>query len=155
MTNLRAGLSALAVTAAITAGGVGAASAATHASHSHHPAGVPCATQQTQVDKAQAKLDALTAKFAAAKAKVKKDKRALAAAKGSQRGQAQKALNRDKAKKQHLAKAKKAQVQRLLHATQRLEKCLGGSSSTPSTSTSPSASTTPSVSAPASGSPSA
>jgi hypothetical protein len=54
---------------------------------------VPCATQQAQLDKATAKLDALTAKFAAHPTKKVK-------------------------------KAKKAQAQRVAHATARLDKCV-------------------------------
>ncbi|MGC4109552.1 MAG: hypothetical protein QM747_03815 [Nocardioides sp.] len=53
----------------------------------------PCSKQQTQVDKATAKLAELTAKFAA-----------------------------HPTTKNH--KAKKAQVQRVAHATARLDKCL-------------------------------
>jgi hypothetical protein len=53
----------------------------------------PCAAQQAHVDKATAKLAALTAKYAAHPTK-------------------------------HTQKAKKAQVQRLAHATSRLETCL-------------------------------
>ncbi len=53
----------------------------------------PCATQQAHVDKATAKLAALTAKYAAHPAK-------------------------------HNQKAKKAQVQRVAHATSRLDTCL-------------------------------
>ena len=53
----------------------------------------PCATQQAQLDKATAKLAALTAKFAAHP-------------------------------NQKNLKAKKAQAQRVAHATARLDKCL-------------------------------
>ena len=145
MTNLRTGLGALAATAALTAAGIGTAAAATHAPKSHgnpHATG-PCAIQQAQVDKAQAKLDALTAKFAAAKKTVKQDKRDLTH--GSATGQEKKALAAAKEKKAHIAKAKKAQVQRLAHATTRLQKCLAGvsASSTPTTTPTETASTTP------------
>jgi hypothetical protein len=58
----------------------------------------PCATQQAHVDKATAKLAALTAKYAA-----------------------------HPLKKNH--KAKKAQVQRVAHATSRLDTCLSSQSS--------------------------
>ena len=147
MSNLRAGLGALAVTAAVTAGGIGAAAAATHPAHPVHPAhfSTNCAKEQHQVDKAQAKLDALTAKFANVKTKVKQDKRAVAATKGSERAQAKKALVFAKEKRQHVHKAKKAQVQRLAHATTRLQKCLAGvsASSTPTTTPTETASTTP------------
>ncbi|MCA1981794.1 hypothetical protein [Nocardioides nematodiphilus] len=131
MTNLRTGLGALAATAALTAAGIGTAAAATHAPHGHGhgvTASGPCAIQQAQVDKAQAKLDALTAKFAAAKKTVKEDKRDLTH--GSATGQEKKALAAAKEKKAHIAKAKKAQVQRLAHATARLQKCLAGVSAT-------------------------
>ena len=53
----------------------------------------PCATQQAHVDKATAKLAALTAKYAAHPTK-------------------------------HTQKVKKAQVQRLAHATSRLDTCV-------------------------------
>lgn len=144
MTNLRAGLTAVAVTAAVTAGGIGAASAATHPAHPVHPshATTTCAKEQRQVDKAQAKLDALSAKLAAKKAKVKQDKRDVAATKGSEKAQAKKALAFARDKKQHVAKVKKAQVQRLAHATARLEKCQAGLTTTPTTTP-----TTPSESA--------
>ena len=85
MTNLRTGLGVLAVTAAVTAGGIGTAAAATHASNGHGKGHVstPCSIQQAQVDRAQAKLDTLTAKFAAAKTKVHAEKQDVAEAKGS------------------------------------------------------------------------
>ncbi|HET7067910.1 MAG TPA: hypothetical protein VFQ01_12215 [Nocardioides sp.] len=59
----------------------------------------PCATQQTQLDRATAKLDTLTAKFAAHPTKKN-------------------------------LKAKKAQVQRVNHATARLDKCLAAQAPT-------------------------
>jgi len=59
----------------------------------------PCATQQTQLDRATAKLDTLTAKFAAHPTKKN-------------------------------LKAKKAQVQRVNHATNRLDKCLAAQAPT-------------------------
>lgn len=58
----------------------------------HHE---PCASQQAQVDRATAKLAALTAKFTAHPTKKNQ-------------------------------KAKKAQAQRVAHATARLDKCLAG-----------------------------
>lgn len=59
---------------------------------------VPCTTQQAHVDKATAKLAALTAKYAAHATKKNQ-------------------------------KAKKAQVQRVAHATARLDTCLAAQSS--------------------------
>ena len=72
------------------------ASVAAPAAFAGDPAPVPCATQQAQVDRAQAKFDALAAKFAA--------------------HPTHKNL-----------KAKKAQAQRLAHATNRLATCHGRS----------------------------
>jgi hypothetical protein len=118
MENLRKGAAALIAAAALSIGGVTLASAATAPN-----AQAPCATQQTHVDKAQAKLDWLTKRFEAQAAKVKKDRRAVAATKGSAKAQAKKALAADKAKKVRIAKAKKAQVQRLEHAKAALAKC--------------------------------
>jgi len=117
MTHLRKGAAALVATAALTLGGVSTATATAA------PSDEPCATQQTQLDRATAKLEVLTERFAAKKAKVKKERKDLAAAKGSEKAQAKKALAQAKRQKTRVAKAKKAQVQRVAKATQRLEKC--------------------------------
>lgn len=137
MNNLRKGLSVLVATAALSIGGVTVASTATASNHGS--ASAPCATQQTQLNRAQSKLDALTAKFAAESAKVKKDQRAVAATKGSAKARAEKALHAAKAEKATVAAAKKAQVQRVAHATAALNKCLATSSSAPAPSDSASA----------------
>lgn len=63
------------------------------AANADDTAPAPCATQQAQLDKATAKLAALTAKFAAHPTK-------------------------------HNQKAKKAQAQRVAHATARLDACM-------------------------------
>lgn len=145
MKNLRTGVAALLTTAALGAGGVTLASAAT-AEHGHGT--TACSTEQAQLDRAQAKLDWFTAKFAAQAAKVKKDRRAVAASKGSAKAKAKKVLAADKAKKAHTAKAKKAQVQRVAHATARLQKCQAAhptSTPTPTETSTPTATSTPTV----------
>lgn len=119
MMNLRKATTALVASAALTVGGVSYATAASAADDSS----APCATEQAHLDKAQAKLDALTQKFAAKSAKVKKDKKAVAAAKGSAKAQAEKALHADKVKKAKVKKAKKAQLKRVEHDTALLQKC--------------------------------
>jgi len=129
MTNLRKGLTALAATAALGVGGVTLASVATAA---NGPAPAPCAIQQTQLNRAEAKLTWITTKFAAEAAKVKKDEKAVAATKGSAKAQAEKALHAAKVEKTKLAKAKKAQVQRVAHDTAALNKCLAAAAPTPS-----------------------
>ena len=84
----------VAVVSTVALGGLVAPAAIANAAA---PDQAPCARQQTQADKATAKLDALTAKFAAHPTK--------------------------KAKL-----AKKAQAQRVAHATARLDKCLAAGS---------------------------
>jgi hypothetical protein len=147
MTNLRTSLGVLAATAAVTAGGLGTAAAATHSGTSAKPAKIPCAMQQAQVDRAQAKLILLTAKFQASKQVIKAEKLELTVAKGHKKQQVKKALAGERRMKAKAAKAKKAQVQRVAHATARLDKCLASHpGSTPTTSPSGSASTSPSTS---------
>lgn len=119
MKNLRAGITAAAATAALGLGGVALAATAT-ASNPHTTTSTPCATEQTQLNRAEAKLASLDAKLAAVAAKVKQDKGALH---GSTKGQAKKALARDKAKRAGLLKAKKAQQQRVKHDQTRLAAC--------------------------------
>jgi len=75
------------------------AAVAAPSAYAKAPSNAPCATQQAQVDKASAKLDALKAKFAAHPTKKNK-------------------------------KAKKAQAQRVRHATSRLNTCLAGQPAT-------------------------
>lgn len=126
MNHLRKGAVSLIAAAALTTGGATVASAASHA-----PTHTPCSTQQAQLDRAQAKLDRLTAKFAAITAEVKQDRKTVAASKGSAKARAKKALRADRVKKVRTAKAKKAQLQRVAHATARLDRCQAAS--TPAT----------------------
>ena len=84
----------------------------------------PCAQQQTQLDRATAKLDALTAKFAAKQAKVREARGAVKAADTAKEKRSAKAtLALAKEKKAKVQKAKKAQVQRVEHAQKRLDAC--------------------------------
>lgn len=138
MKNLRTGITAAAATAVLSLGGVALAATATASNPHTSSSTAPCATQQTQFDRAEAKLVSLNAKFLAATAKVKQDKAALH---GSATGQAKKALARDKAKRAGLLKAKKAQVQRVKHAQARLDACNAAHPSSTATSTSTSTST--------------
>lgn len=126
MYNLRKGATALVAAAALGAGGVTLATQATAAK----PA--PCAIQQTNLNKAEAKLASLTAKFAAQSAKVKKDRRLVAATKGSAKAQAKKALAAARTKQAKIAKAKKAQVRRVAHDTTLLDNCLAAQTPAPS-----------------------
>lgn len=132
MNNLRKGATALLAAAALSTGGVSLASAASHA-----PQHTPCAHQQAQLDRAEAKLEWLTAKFETQAAKVKKDRKAVAATKGSDKARAKKTLAADKAAKVRTAKAKKAQVQRVAHATAALEKCQAATPATPTETATP------------------
>ena len=90
MQQLRKSTVALAVTLALGGLGLGVSGAQADDTET-----LPCAAQQAKVDKATAKLAALTAKLAEKPTK-------------------------------GTAKAKKAQVQRLAHATARLDACLVG-----------------------------
>ena len=128
MNNLRKGAAALIAAAALSTGGVTLASAT---ASSHAPTHTPCSKQQARLDRAQAKLDWITAKFAAQSAKLKGDRKTVAATKGSAKAQAKKALAADKVRKAKTAKAKKAQVKRVAHATAALEKCQAATPSTP------------------------
>ncbi|MDH2416272.1 hypothetical protein [Nocardioides sp. CER19] len=128
MNNLRKGAAALVAAVALSTGGVTVASAAAAPHAATH---VPCSAQQAHLDKAEAELEWLTAKFAAQSAKVKKDRKAVAATTGSARAQAKKALAAAKAKKVKIAKAKKAQVRRVAHATAALNKCQAATAPAP------------------------
>lgn len=157
MTHIRQGVTALLAAAALTAGGVGLASAAT--TSANHPAHTPCATQQTQLNRAEAKLQWLTTKFAAQSAKVTADKQAVSTAKTEVKAAATKAnphrahrlaeielhraqiaLHRAQIEKSKVAKAKKAQQKRVAHDTAALNTCLAAVP-TPA----PSATSTPSA----------
>ncbi len=88
------------------------------------PTDAPCAKEQAQLDKAQAKLESLTAKLAAKKeaiAEAKAEVKAADTAKENRNAKA--ALATAKEKKQHVQKAKKFQVQRVEHAQKRLDTC--------------------------------
>ena len=85
---------------------------------------VPCAQQQTQVDRAEDALARVTAVFARAKARVIEARADRANAdNGTERAQAQRALARAKADLAAAKKAKKAQVERLAKAQARLAEC--------------------------------
>jgi hypothetical protein len=93
---IRLRTTAVAFVSTLALGSFGAAAVPT--AFADHATDAPCATQQAHVDKATAKLAALTAKYAAHPTKKNQ-------------------------------KAKKAQVQRVAHATSRLDTCLGAQSS--------------------------
>ncbi|WP_408895409.1 hypothetical protein ACJ5H2_10935 [Nocardioides sp. R1-1] len=85
----------------------------------------PCATQQAQLDKAEAKLESLTAKLAAKKEAIAEAKAEVKAADTAQeKRSATAALATAKEKKAKVKKAKKFQLQRVAHAQERLDKCL-------------------------------
>ncbi|HWI42491.1 MAG TPA: hypothetical protein VNS81_02650 [Nocardioides sp.] len=121
MTNIRITAAAFVSTLALGA----FAAPAAMADDATAPTTDPCATQQAQLDKAEAKLEALQAKFAAAAAKVKAERTDVAEADTAAEKRSEKAdLAQAKEKKAHVKKAKKAQVQRVAHAQARLDKCL-------------------------------
>lgn len=96
------------------------------------PTDAPCAKQQAQLDKAQAKLESLTAKLAAKKeavAEAKAEVKASDTAKEKRNAKAE--LATAKEKKEHVQKAKKFQVQRVKHAQERLDKCTAAHPATP------------------------
>jgi hypothetical protein len=85
----------------------------------------PCATQQTQVDRAQAALERVQAVFAHQKQHVRQARHALEHANThAERRAARADLALAKEKKEHAAKEKKAQQERLEKATARLDACL-------------------------------
>jgi peptidoglycan hydrolase CwlO-like protein len=134
MTNrLSRGLGIGAVTALLTVGvATGVASTAT--ADDAGTGSAPCATQQTQVDKATAKLADLQAVFNHEKRDLKKAQHALANAHTAKAKKHAKTVVADEQSDvATAAKAKKAQVQRLAHAQARLNDCLAASS-TPSPS---------------------
>ncbi|MCR1782962.1 hypothetical protein KVF89_10490 [Nocardioides carbamazepini] len=86
---------------------------------------VPCAKEQGQLDKAQAKLESLTAKLAAKKEAIAEAKAEVKASTTAQeKRSARAAVATAKEKKATVKKAKKFQVQRVEHAQERLDKCL-------------------------------
>ncbi|TNM39605.1 hypothetical protein FHP29_12055 [Nocardioides albidus] len=85
----------------------------------------PCATQQAQLDKAQAKLESLTAKLAAKKEAVAEAKAEVKASDtAKEKRSAKAALATAKEKKERVQKAKKFQLKRVEHAQERLDKCM-------------------------------
>ena len=84
----------------------------------------PCATQQTQVDRAEAALDRVTAVFERAQERVAGARRDVRqAAPGREKAQARRDLSRAEDRRDDVAKVKKAQRQRLAKAEQRLADC--------------------------------
>ena len=87
----------------------------------------PCAAQQVRVDRAEDALARVTAVFDAQKDKVAHARAALEKAETKvKQAKAKAALQRALDRKAEVAKAKKAQQQRLAKATARLEACLAG-----------------------------
>jgi septal ring factor EnvC (AmiA/AmiB activator) len=138
MTNrLNRGFGAAAATALLTAGlATGVASVAS----ADDPAtpSVPCARQQAQVDRAAAKLEKLQAVFNHEKRDLKKAERAVAAADTArEKKHAKVDVVRAKADVAEAAKVKKAQVQRLAKAQQRLSDCQAAATTTTDPTPSP------------------
>jgi hypothetical protein len=112
---------AVAAVTAVVALGV----AAPEAAHADKPGSEPCATQQAQADKAEAALARVTAVFEHQQTKVERLQAQLAAATtDEEKAKIQAKLDKALAHKQHAKKAKKAQMQRVAKAEQRLEDCL-------------------------------
>lgn len=96
------------------------------AAHADRPTtSEPCATQTTQVERAEAQLAKVNAVFAKQQAKVKKAKKDVRQADtASQKRKAVKKLKIAKERRTKVAKTKKAQVQRVAKAKARLATCL-------------------------------
>jgi len=143
------GLGVGAVTALLTVGlATGVASVATAGNGS--TASAPCVRQQSQVDRATAKMADLQVVFAHDKRDLKKAEHALAAADtAKEKKHAKVVVSHAKADVAEAGTAKKAQVQRLAHAQARLDACLGGATTTtdPSETPDPSETTDPTESA--------
>lgn len=89
------------------------------------PAAEPCATQTTQVARAEAQLTKVSAVFAKQQAKVKTAKKQVQQADTrAEKRKAVKKLKVAKVARTKASKSKKAQVQRVAKAKQRLAKCL-------------------------------
>ena len=100
------------------------------AAHAAAPEKDPCAKREVQVEKAEKALAHVTAVFARQKAHVKDARAALKHADNrSERAAARAELHAAKVKKERVAKAKKAQQQRLAKANERLEACQAGAGS--------------------------
>jgi len=85
----------------------------------------PCAQKQTQLDRAQAKLESLTAKLAAKKEAIAEAKAEVKAADTAQEKRSAKAdLATAKEKKAKVKKDKKFQVKRVERAQEHLDRCL-------------------------------
>jgi hypothetical protein len=97
---------------------------ATPLAHADRPGGEPCAKQEQQVTKAEAALAHVTAVFAHQQTKVERLQEALAAATTPEaQAKIQARLDKALAQKQHAKKDKKAQLQRLAKAEERLAAC--------------------------------
>jgi septal ring factor EnvC (AmiA/AmiB activator) len=110
----------LAVAAATAVVSLGASPVA----HADKPGGEPCAKQEQQVTKAEEALAHVTAVFEHQQTKVERLQAALAAATTpEEQATLQARLDKALAKKQHVKKDKKAQLQRLAKAEARLADC--------------------------------
>jgi organic radical activating enzyme len=113
-------LAVAAVTAVVSLG-----VSAPEAAHADKPGGEPCAQEQAKADKAEAALARVTAVFEHQQTKVERLQAALAAATtDEEKAKIQAKLDKALAHKQHAKKAKKAQLQRVAKAEQRLADCL-------------------------------
>ena len=121
MHRIRMTTAAILSTAALTVAGAPAVASAAA------PTEEPCAKETTQVAKAQDALDRVTAVFAKQQERVAEARADVKHADSrSDRAEAIAALKAAKVKKEHVAKAKKAQQQRLAKATERLATCEAG-----------------------------
>jgi pantothenate kinase type III len=97
---------------------------ATPIAHADQPGAEPCAQQEQQVAKAEQALAHVTAVFAHQKTKIERIQEALAAATTpEEQARLQAKLDKALTQKQHIQKAKKAQLQRLAKAEARLADC--------------------------------
>jgi hypothetical protein len=109
-----------AVTAVVSLG-------ASPVAHADQPGSEPCAKQEQQVTKAQEALAHVTAVFAHQQTKVERLLEKLAAATTpEEQAKIQARLDKALAHKQHAKKDKKAQLQRVAKAEERLAACEAG-----------------------------
>jgi len=121
MHRIRTTTAAIFTTAALAVAG------APVAAHATAPAKEPCAKESAQVAKAQGALDRVTTVFAKQQQRVVDARTDVKHADNrSDRAEAIAALKAAKDQKAHVAKAKKAQQQRLAKATERLADCEAG-----------------------------
>ena len=121
MHRIRLTTAAILSTAALTVAGAPAVA------HAAAPDKEPCAKESAQVAKAQEALARVTAVFAKQQERVADARDDVKHADNrSDRAEAIAALKAAKVKKEHVAKAKKAQQQRLAKATERLATCEAG-----------------------------